>query len=110
MAEAKVKKGNEYFYIYSDDRELDEKIAGLYSSSDDGMWPISAFAFEQWKTAIKQTLDDVNGGRGRNPVFENCSSLKLREILKQIKKENKSWRISEIPVVLLWMRYVNVAL
>lgn len=80
----KIKKGNGYFYLYSNDEEIDLKISGLYSSSVEGMWPLSAFTFEQWKSAIKQTLDDDQGGRGSSPVFEN--RFKLRNILKTIKK------------------------
>lgn len=82
----KVRKGNGYFYIYSNDEEIDTKISGLYTSTIEGVWPLQSNTFEQWKKEIEDTLNDNNGGRGRNPVFENYSSLKLRNILKQIKE------------------------
>jgi len=82
----KVAKGKYYYYLYSDDNEIGKKISTLYSSEIQGMWPLTAFTFEQWKQSIQHALDDKQGGYGENPVFENKLSFKLKDIIKEIYK------------------------
>ena len=54
----RVKRGKGYFYIYSPDEATDLKIAGLYSSSLEGIWPLESTSFKLFQGSIQDTLDD----------------------------------------------------
>lgn len=62
-------KGEGYFYLYSDDKEIGLKICGLYTSSI-GVFAINHLNLEQWLMHVNRVLNDAERlETEREPVF-----------------------------------------